>query len=719
MKKTLITLALAATAMIGLAMPARKGVKRTIRLADGTEVRAELRGDEFMHYYQAADGTCYSAGTDGTFAIADREQLRAAARQKRAKLDDRRRSLLKHAGAQAANGMRRTPQFGYVGPGLTSGIYGKKRGLILLVEFPDRQFAEGHDRAFYNDVANKEGFSQGKFHGSVHDYFLAQSDGQFDLTFDVSRVLMAPQEHSYYGRNSMGSDARVGELVAWACSQVKDEYDFSQYDWNGDGYVDQVFVLYAGYGENATDNAEDIWPHMFYLSQSDYRKELPVGDVTVDTYACSCELNPENEPDGLGTICHEFSHCLGFTDLYDTDYSGGYGMGAWDLMDYGGYNGDGYTPACYTGYEKWAAGWIVPKELKADTVVADMEPTHLQGDCYLIYNDRNRNEFYFIDNRQQGGWDAALPGSGLIITHVDYDKDAWVANGVNDNTNHQRMSVISADNQANVEAGDKRNYKYDANPYIKDGVVVNDSLTDTSLPAAGLFNYNYDAGFKMGKAVLDITQNGDHTMGFRFRGLRKSELAEGTEVLRETFDQCKSKGGNDSIFNKGANGMLRTDNDGWTSTTRGYGGYKCARFGSTTVGAAATSPAFRTPGTMTLTFKAAPWTGDKNGRILTVAYEGDTILTAEMAEDQWNDYTVDFTPSTEAGQLTFCCTGRLFLDEVTVVYDHKTGMGISMTADNRRKADNRVFSISGVCLGNHLNALGKGLYIVNGKKILK
>ena len=122
MKKTLITLALAATAMIGLAMPARKGVKRTIRLADGTEVRAELRGDEFMHYYQAADGTCYSAGADGTFAIADREQLRAAAKQKRAKLDDRRRSLLKHAGAQAANGMRRTSQFGYVGPGLTSGI---------------------------------------------------------------------------------------------------------------------------------------------------------------------------------------------------------------------------------------------------------------------------------------------------------------------------------------------------------------------------------------------------------------------------------------------------------------------------------------------------------------------------------------------------------------------------------------------------------------------
>ncbi len=720
MKKTLITLILAAMTTATLAMPARKGIIRTIRLADGTEVRAELRGDEFMRYYQAANGTCYSAADDGTFAVTNMEQLRAAARQKREKLDSRRKALQKLAAAQAGNGMMRTPQFNYVGPGLTTGIYGKKKGLILLVEFPDRQFAQGHGQAFYNDVANKEGFSEGKFHGSVRDYFLAQSGGQFDLTFDVSRVLMAPKEHSYYGRNSMGSDTRVGELVAWACSQVKDEYDFSQYDWNGDGYVDQVFVLYAGYGENATDDADDIWPHMFYLSQSDYRKELPVGDVVIDTYACSCELNPENEPDGLGTICHEFSHCLGFTDLYDTDYSGGYGMGAWDLMDYGGYNGDGYTPACYTGYEKWAAGWMEPKELKADTVVANLQPTYQQGDCYLIYNDKNRDEFYFIDNRQQGGWDAALPGNGLIITHVDYDRSVWASNGVNDNAKHQRMSVFSADNQVNVETGNTRDYKYDAYPYVKDGVVVNDSLTDTSLPAADLFNYNYDASFKMQKAVLDIKQNEGQTMSFKFRGLRKTELAEGTEVFRETFDQCKSKGGNDSIFNKGANGMLRTDIDGWTSTTRGYGGNKCARFGSTTVGAEATSPAFRTPGAMTLTFKAAPWTGDKNGRKLTVSCEGKVIFTADMTENRWNEYTVQFDAAEEAGQLTFSCTGRLFLDEVTVVYNHKTSTGISsLHKDDNHNNDNRVFTISGMYVGNDLNAIGKGLYIVNGKKVVK
>ena len=712
MNKIFIALAFAFIGLSAAAMPARRGVARTLRLADGTEVRAELRGDEFARYYQDAGGNCYTVGADGIAVPADMAQLKAGAKRKRGLMSQAAQRIR----SAAHTGAMRAPAFDYVGPGLTTGYTGKKRGLILLVQFPDKAFAEGHDRAFYEKVANQVGFSEGKFRGSVHDYYMDQSDGKFDLTFDVSRVLTAPNDHGYYGRNSMGSDARVGELVAWACSQVKDEYDFAQYDWDGDGYVDQVFVMYAGYGENSTDRADDIWPHMFYLSMSDYKQELPMGGVTVDRYACSCELNIQNEPDGIGTICHEFSHCLGFTDLYDTDYSGGYGMSSWDLMDYGGYNDNGYCPACYTGYEKWAAGWIEPKELTADTVVSGMKPVYEQGECYLVYNERNRNEFYFLDNRQKGGWDAFLPGEGLLVTHVDYDGDVWADNGVNNDAKHQRMTVFHADNMAELDDKGKHIAGFDAYPYVSGGEVLNSSLTDSSVPASTLYNYNYDAGYLMGKPLTAICQNADGTVGFEFGALRKTDVAEGTVVFSETFDQCKSKGGNDGIWNKGANGMLRADNDGWTSS-KGYGANKCARFGSASEGGEAVSPPVRVPGDMTLTFKAAPWTGDAAG--IEVEFEGKTVFSAEMTEGQWSEYSVAFSGDT-ADRLVFRGSGRFFLDDVRVVYNRKSATGVDRVPCAPDKAHGtRVYTIDGRYVGGSLSGLGKGLYIVNGKKIVK
>jgi hypothetical protein len=159
--------------------------------------------------------------------------------------------------------------------------------------------------------------------------------------------------------------------------------------------------------------------------------------VTIDTYACSSELTIDyynnNVIDGIGTICHEFSHCLGFPDMYDYTQKN-FGMGDWDLMDRGCYNGDGcgFVPAGYSSYEKWCAGWLEPIELKDEDVeVTDLKPLSQGGDAYVIYNDKNPDEFYLLENRQNVNWDAELPGKGLLVLHADYDPEIWEWNVVN------------------------------------------------------------------------------------------------------------------------------------------------------------------------------------------------------------------------------------------------------------------------------------------------
>ena len=146
------------------------------------------------------------------------------------------------------------------------------------------------------------------------------------------------------------------------------------------------------------------------------------------------------------------------------------------------------------------AGWIEPIELVKNQNISNMKPLSEGGKTYIMYNENNRDEYYIIDNRQKTNWDASLPGNGLLVTHVDYLQSVWDANSVNDDPLHQRMSVFTAEN-------------------IENGVVKNDSLTDTSAPAATLFNANFDGSKLMGKALLKITQNADRTVSFRFRGL--------------------------------------------------------------------------------------------------------------------------------------------------------------------------------------------------------
>ena len=326
-----------------MAVPAKPGVWRTISLTDGTQVKVQLVGDEFMHYYQSADGTRYLYdAASATYQVYSDSQFS----------NSRRKAVARRAKANNRRAVRRKAN-------VTNIFQGTKKGLIILAQFTDSKFQSGHDRALYNKIANAENYTDNGFKGSVKDYFKAQSAGQFELDFDVVGICPLKNPCSYYGGNDAytGDDLRAGEMVAEACQWAATQgIDFSKYDWDGDGEVDQVFVLYAGKGEANGGATSTVWPHMYYLSESDYGKSLSFNGVKVDTYACSAELNGYGKLDGIGTFCHEFSHCMGFPDFYDTSYSGWFGMGDYDLMCAGNYNGDGKCPAGYSAYEKHECG---------------------------------------------------------------------------------------------------------------------------------------------------------------------------------------------------------------------------------------------------------------------------------------------------------------------------------------------------------------------------
>lgn len=654
------------------AVPAKRGVWCSLSLVDGTEVKAQLVGDEFLHYYVSEDGTKYvqdeATGLYRKMTDEVTAQRRAAVR--RAQAQGRQKRMLRKA--QASNVFQ-----------------GTKKGLIILVQFTDSKFKSGHDLALYERIANDENYSDNNFRGSIKDYFKAQSHGLFELDFDVAGICQLQHTYAYYGKNSNDNDVRAGQMVAEACLWAHEHgTDFSKYDWDGDGEVDQVFVLYAGHGEASYDKDPDtIWPHMHYLSASDYGKALSLDGVTVDTYACSSELNGDGNLDGIGTFCHEFSHCMGFPDLYDTSYAGWFGMGDFDLMCSGSYNGDSKCPAGYSAYEKAECGWLTLKDMtniEQETSIVGVQPMSADGDAYIIKNKGHEDEYYILENRQKTGWDSYLPASGLMITHVDYDADIWDwnmpntsgkyedANGNTKTNDHQRLTIFRA-GKSTDEYGDAS----DLYPYGS-----NNSLTKTSSPASTLYNTNSDGSNYMHIDINNIavkSGKASFTLSNRNAGTDTPVIPSGSTLLCESFDECHGTGGNDGIWGGrsiGA-GTPTYDNKGWTSTQgKVYASSACVRVGTSSVNGDITTPSFTVNGKAVLSFKAGAWNTSGDGTTLNLSVSNGTISPSSvtMKKGEWTDYNVTITANGKVKTTFKASKLRFFLDEVKVTDASTSGI---------------------------------------------
>lgn len=545
MSKRFLTLAamfmLAASAF---AVPAKR-VKRQVQQPDGSVLTVMLRGDENFHYTSTEDGQPLVQRADGAYCYAtldsngkltasaqvahdvesrgaaelsflnyytaESQKVRSLGMERAKQRNARRMARLAKRGVVDASGkpVRRVMAGATGGEGI--GVTGKRKGLVILVNFKDKKMQSKHTQAEWNDYFNKVGYNKYGNNGSVHDYFYAQSYGKLDLEFDVIGPVTVSKNMASYGANdAQGNDIDPAGMIKEACelAYAKEKMDMSQYDWDGDGAVDQVYVIYAGYGEAAGGDANTIWPHEWDIQGGGY--SLVLGGQRIRTYACSSELNGGYGTDisGIGTACHEFSHCMGIPDFYDTAGGGCFGMDAWDLMDYGSYGGDGYEPTGYNTYEKWVSGWIEPTILTEPCYIKNMKPLSDAPEACVVFNEANKNEYYIFENRQLKGTDVALPNHGMLVIHVDYDQKVWFDNEVNNTSNHQRFTVVPADNKLTSETVSGDTYP---------GTTKSTELTDTSKPAATLFNANSDGRKFLGKPVTEITEK-DGLISFTFMG---------------------------------------------------------------------------------------------------------------------------------------------------------------------------------------------------------
>lgn len=698
----ILTASMVLMALAASAVPAKRGLWRNVQLAGGGTARVQLVGDEHIHFYVSEDGTRYSLDSaTGLYSPMSDAQMsaktsRAAARRK-----------------VIGNKMR--PR--RVGTIDKSVFQGTKKAIVILAQYTDKKFTADNSLDLYKKAINGINYKDGDFRGSVRDYFRAQSNGQFDIDFDVVGVCPLKYPYSHYGKNVGDDEPNTYEMIVEACQWAHNNgTDFSKYDWNGDGKVDQVYVIYAGLGEADGGTTNTVWPHMFYLSAYEgteyYEKGLTLDGVTIDTYACGPELQGDGRNNGVGTFCHEFSHCMGFPDLYDYN-SSWFGMGYFDLMDSGSYNGDGYLPAGYSAAEKSDCGWIELKDMTniTETVnVTDMAPQTQNGDAYIIKNKGNENEYFVVEYRAKDGWDAEIPGEGIMITHIDFDQDIWDYNTANTKgqyykgdklytNNHMRWTIKHANNTTSTDYLKQIDALY---PYNS-----NNKLTRTSKPTSSLYNTNSDGTNFMHVDITNMAVDEDNAVAsLSFVPYKKSDtdnkpvVPEGDYLLKETFDKNNSEGGNDNKWNNITSVADPVfDNEGWTSANdKIYGANMCIRMGTAKLPGTITSPTFTVNGTATLSFKAGAWDSKGDGKTLTVTASNGSLSQGsfEMKRGEWTNYSTTIT-ATGNVKLTFTTSAkRFFLDDVYVT-NASTGI-VSTTADTAKRTVVGYFGLDGTRL---------------------
>lgn len=451
MKKLLAALALISISLHLLAVPARH-IHRELTLSDGRIVTdAVFCGNEQFHYWLAPNGVKYVQTEENTFETISNS--RVAAMAERAQIEQA--TMIRQANPAP-------------------------RGLVILANFKDVKFRPTNTSAAIDSMLNGESYTYHRSIGSARKYFQDQSKGLYDPIFDVVGPIELPDSVRYYGKNQRdyGSDQRAADMVLRSCEAASrlPGVDFSRYDSNNDGMIDLVFIIYAGYGEADSQIADLIWPASWTMGAavSSGNTHLPRNSSfrmytfhgkTIGYFAYTCELNYHNtiqEPTpgydeanplrtGIGTFCHEFSHVLGLPDYYDTqngvNYTECLTPGNWDLMDQGNYNIDGYVPANYSVHEKWWMGWQAPQLLN--------RPAHLSlwadsTSYYITHNGRassaiGTDTIYYIENRQQTGWDMGIPGHGLYVLRVVYNENLWDTKRPNDIAHNPRYMFVAAD----------------------------------------------------------------------------------------------------------------------------------------------------------------------------------------------------------------------------------------------------------------------------------
>lgn len=490
MKRIIAVLTMVSFAVALWAVPAER-IRFKVRLIDGAELYVTVHGDEYLSWLETDEGDIIEPAT-GRSGLYVRSQMTL---RQAVETATSRRIAARHIGSQQTAPL----------PSVGSPVIP-----VVLVNFQDSTFSVGESdeeiRAYYdlycNGTRDGQRYTKHGSYGSIRDYFVAQSDSLFQPSFVVIGPVTLNNPVATYGRNN-GSSKDVG-YVSFRKEAIEQAVKMYEGDWadfdnkkKGNGNVDMVFFIYAGCGENTVQaNPNLLWP-----KESRGAESVTLGNgqtLNIATFGCCPENRPRGYasdgvtvasavPDGIGVMCHELSHALGLPDFYDTNYVG-FGMDVWSLMDYGCYMQNSCVPVAYTAYEREFMGWRHLQEIKEAGPYTLNPIASEEGVGLKIVNPENEDEYYVLEARLNYGWDSSLSrfGKGLQVTHVDYSASSWNSNSVNTNAQHQRMTIIAANNNyngSNTYANLRETWAGNLFPFEQ-----NDSLTANSIPAASVYS---------------------------------------------------------------------------------------------------------------------------------------------------------------------------------------------------------------------------------------
>ena len=518
MKKLIFSIFMAMACLVASAVPAISTPQKVTQ-PNGEELTVRIKGDEFYHYMTTADGYTIVKNEQGFYTygtlvndevVASKIVARDAALRSasdNAWLTATGKNL--RSASKMAQGIKARAQRDAL-PHLNTINYNNFHGLVILVEFNDSHFTRSDVLDFYNNMINQENYSgytnedgsynpYGNCTGSVRDYFCDNSNGIFVPQFDIAGPFEVP-----YSVNQ--GEQYAYNIFLSALQKANPTVDFSQYDLDNNGIVDLVYFLYADTPSSSDSSSPNhIWPHRSTMySYTKYDGKY------VRDYACSAEYIYAKSYgifDGIGTICHEFSHVLGLPDLYDTNEdndnsTGGESQhpGEWDLMAGGNYQNNARTPVAYSLYDRYSLGFANVQVINAEGDYS-LNPICTTGDGYILKTPTNK-EIFLIDNRQTSTkWDAYAPGHGMIIARMDStNTSVWTSNGPNANATRlyyellraggstaqqsptdpfpgtRGVTMVTNDTQANLMAwGNKRN-QYNLYNIHEEGDVVKFSV---------------------------------------------------------------------------------------------------------------------------------------------------------------------------------------------------------------------------------------------------
>lgn len=453
---------------------------------DGSTVTIALHGDEWLHYETTADGYSIVRNDKGYYVYAEKKQgqlmpttvvahdskvrnaqevafLAATQKYLKPEIGEQVRKQREQVIAQQKKAIAKRRQMKKAGQLNDTGTETNYKSLVILVQFNNKSFSRSDYKAVMTNMINQQNYTGyqdgGSFvecTGSVRDYFTDNSGGNFRPEFDV----YGPYTVNYSVTYPQGTQNAATILNA-AVNAADSDVDFSQYDNDGDGVVDNIYFILAGNGANYGGNNQNFWwPHRSVIYNPQTYQYIQKDGVYLYDYASSVELyGYTNYPstvhiDGIGTFCHEFSHVLGLPDFYDTDYEENgqsNDPGTWDVMAGGSYENDGRTPVAYTYPERLLLEFAEEHQItEVGNYTLDAITSSNSG---FVLQSGNESEMFTFENRQKVKWDEYLPGHGMLAFRVDFsDENVWQQNTVNANPAHNYYELLRAGNGTGATA---------------------------------------------------------------------------------------------------------------------------------------------------------------------------------------------------------------------------------------------------------------------------